>query len=323
MNKIWTLRRPALRWALLVVFAICAAPGIAVDEEDEGPSFNDELERVDDALRNNPTGAIRQSLQSCLKQRNYAVELNKMGLEERARRTLQYCFDSLNISRQTVARVSGPSQEELQAKAAAEYDTALALTPDVDNGRAIYAECAACHEPEGWGLATGSVPQIAGQHRKVVIKQLADFRAGNRDSVLMVPYATVEAIGGTQAVADVAEYISTLEISVENGKGPGTDLELGASLYVEHCAECHGSNGEGDGEGIVPRIQAQHFNYLERQFKWIREGKRRNAGGKMAIAGKLSERELAAVLDYTSRLMPPEALRAPPGWKNPDFVKPP
>lgn len=323
MNKTWIFRRPALRWALLAVFAACAAPGIAVDGEDEGPSFNDELARVDDALRNNPTGAIRQSLQSCLKQRNYAVELNRMGLEERARRTLQYCFDSLRISRQTVARVTGPSQEELQARAAAEYDKALALTPDVDNGRALYAECAACHEPEGWGLATGIVPQIAGQHRRVVIKQLADFRAGNRDSVLMVPYATVEAIGGTQAVADVAEYISTLEISVENGKGPGTDLALGESLYVEHCAQCHGSNGEGDSEGIVPRIQAQHYNYLERQFNWIREGKRRNAGGKMAIAGKLSESELEAVLDYTSRLMPPEALRAPPGWKNPDFVQTP
>jgi cytochrome c553 len=323
MSFLRTLRRTTLRWALPVAATVFTAYGIANPPgEEEGPSFKDDLKLVDDALQNNPTGALRLSLQSCLKQRNYAVELNKMGLGERARRTLQYCFDSLHISRETVARVTGPTQEDLQAKADFEYEKAMTLTPDVDNGRAIYAECAACHEPEGWGLKTGVVPQIAGQHRNVVIRQLADFRAGNRDSVLMMPYATVEAIGGAQAVADVAEYISTLEISVDNGKGPGTDLELGEKLYAEHCAECHGSNGEGSNDDSAPRIQAQHYNYLERQFYWIRDGKRRNIGLKMAFTKQFGERQLTAVLDYTSRLMPPEELRAPPGWKNPDFERP-
>lgn len=322
MNVLRILKRPTLCRALLIAMVACAGSGMAnAAGEEAGPSFHDDLKLVDQALKNNPTGAIRQSLQSCLKQRNYAVELERMGLGERARRTLQYCFDSLNLSRETAPRVTGPSQQELQARANQEYEKALTLTPDVDNGRKIYAGCAACHEPEGWGLTTGIVPQIAGQHRTVVIRQLADFRAGNRDSVLMVPYATVEAIGGVQAVADVAEYISTLEISVENGKGAGTDLALGEQLYTEHCAGCHGNNGEGSNDTITPRIQAQHYNYLERQFNWIRDGKRRNAGDKMAFTKKLTERELAAVLDYTSRLMPPEALRAPPGWKNPDFVQ--
>jgi cytochrome c553 len=325
MKRKRLLRRATLRWVLLIVTTAFTVPGMASTpvEEEDLPGFNDDLQLVDNALKTNSTGALPQSRRSCLKQRNFAVELNRMGMEERARRTLQYCFDSLNISRETVARVTGPSQEELQARANREFEKALSLTPDVDNGRAVYSECAACHEPEGWGLTTGSVPQIAGQHRKVLIKQLADFRAGNRDSVLMVPYATVEAIGGAQAVADVAEYISTLEISVDNGKGPGTDLKLGERLYAEHCAGCHGGNGEGSNDGLVPRIQAQHYNYLERQFTWIRDGKRRNAGEKMAIAERLSERQIQAVLDYVSWLMPPEELRAPPGWKNPDFASRP
>jgi len=216
--------------------------------------------------------------------------------------------------------VSAPSQEELQAAANLEYEKALTLEPDVANGLAIYRECAACHEPEGWGRTTGSVPQIAGQHRKVVIKQLADYRAANRDSVLMAPYASVEYIGGTQAVADVAEYISTLEINVENGKGPGTDLELGESLYREHCMECHGENGEGSNDDLAPRIQAQHYKYLMRQFQWIRDDKRRNASDKMAfLSQQLSDSEISAVLDYSSRLLPAEELRAPANWKNPDF----
>jgi hypothetical protein len=34
---------------------------------------------------------------------------------------------------------------------------------------------------------------------------------------------------------------------------------------------------------------------------------------------ELSERETKAVLDYISRVEPPELLQAPPGWHNPDF----
>jgi cytochrome c553 len=247
--------------------------------------------------------------------------LNKMGMGVRAQRALQYCFDSLQIPKTgAVNKVSAPTQEQLRAKSNREYEKALALTPDVANGLAIYRECAACHEPEGWGVTTGSVPQIAGQHRNVVIKQLADFRAGNRDSALMIPYASAESIGGAQAVADVAAYISTLEISVANGQGSGKDLELGKSLYQEHCADCHGSSGEGSNDDLVPRIQAQHYKYLMRQFKWIRDGKRRNSSTEMAtLAQQFDDREMKAVLDYSSRLLPAKELRAPAGWKNPDF----
>jgi len=323
MMTVRILGRATLSAVVFLFAAAVAVSGMAATPgEEDGPSFMDDLRLVDDALKNNPTGALRQSRESCLRQRNHAVVLLDIGLEERARRTLQYCFDSLHISRETATRVTGPNQEELQARANQEYEKALSLVPDVDNGRAIYSECAACHEPEGWGLVTGIVPQIAGQHRKVVIKQLADFRAGHRDSVLMVPYATVEVIGGTQGVADVAEYISTLEITTDNGKGPGTDLELGGRLYAEHCAACHGSQGEGREDDLVPRIQAQHYKYLLRQFEWIRDGRRRNAGDKMAFIEKFTEPELEAILDYTSRLEPPEELRAPPGWNNPDFVQP-
>ena len=298
---------------IFAALAILAIPVMA-------NTFQEDLDQVDHAIKTNPSGALRQSLESCLKARNHAVVLNKMGQGERAHRALQYCFDSLQISSVDVIKVSAPTREELQAKSNLEYEKALALTPDAANGLTIYRECAACHEPEGWGHTTGSVPQIAGQHRKVVIKQLADFRAGNRDSVLMVPYASVESIGGAQALADVAEYISTLEISVENGKGPGTDLDAGKSLYSKHCMDCHGENGEGSNEDLVPRIQAQHYKYLLRQFQSIRDGKRRNASEEMtAVSQGLSDSEISAVLDYTSRLQPAEEFRALPNWKNPDF----
>ncbi len=46
----------------------------------------------------------------------------------------------------------------------------------------------------------------------------------------------------------------------------------------------------------------------------------RNASKEMtSLTQKLSDHEMNAVLDYSSRLLPSEELRAPAGWKNPDF----
>ena len=78
----------------------------------------------------------------------------------------------------------------------------------------------------------------------------------------------------------------------------------------------------GNGDEYMPRIQAQHFNYLVRQFEWIRDGKRRNANAEMVTQiQNFDERQTRAVLDYVSRLEPPKEFQAPEGWHNPDFAK--
>jgi cytochrome c553 len=201
-----------------------------------------------------------------------------------------------------------------------EKDEALHLKPDLKNGLVVYEVCAACHMPEGWGLEDGTFPQLAGQHKNVIIKQLADIRALNRDNPTMYPFALPSQIGGAQAVADVAGYIATLKMNPNNGKGDGTDLAHGEKLYKENCVRCHGEKGEGNNDKYFPRIEAQHYKYMLRQFEWIRDGKRRNANPDMVKQIKnFSDRDMKAVIDYTSRIKPPPELTAPPGWTNPDF----
>ena len=66
---------------------------------------------------------------------------------------------------------------------------ALHLKGDVVNGEEAYEICGACHLPSGAGRPDGTFPQLAGQHTTVLIKQMADIRAGLRDNPTMYPFA--------------------------------------------------------------------------------------------------------------------------------------
>lgn len=202
-----------------------------------------------------------------------------------------------------------------------EQDEALHLKPDLDNGRDVFEVCSACHLPEGWGTEDGTFPQLAGQHKDVLIKQLSDIRARNRDNPTMYPFALPESIGDAQALADVVAYIETIPMNPNNGKGDGTDLAHGEKLFKDNCVKCHGDKGQGDNVKFYPRIQGQHYKYMLRQFEWIRDGKRRNANPDMVkqIQG-FSDKDMRAVIDYVSRIKPPKKDLAPSAdWQNPDF----
>ena len=206
-----------------------------------------------------------------------------------------------------------------------ERDEALHLTPDVENGMDVFEVCAGCHLTEGWGKPDGTFPQLAGQHRTVLIKQLADIREGNRDNPTMYPFALPESIGDAQALADVVAYIEKLPMNPANGKGPweeGTpEFEQGKQLFKDNCVQCHGENGEGNPDKFYPLIQGQHYNYMLRQFEWIRDGKRRNANPDMVKQIKsFTDKDMQMVINYVSRIpVPKEKLADSPDWQNPDF----
>jgi cytochrome c553 len=175
------------------------------------------------------------------------------------------------------------------------------LEGDVERGREIYAVCAECHLAGGAGQPDGTMPQLAGQHRSVLIKQMVDIRSGLRHNPLMYPY--VARLDDPQDLADLATYIAGLPVPSDNGTGPGTDLERGKALYEASCARCHGSKGEGSAEAIYPRLEGQHYRYLVRQLIDIAGGRRGNANPEMVAAiADFSARDVAIVADYISRL---------------------
>jgi cytochrome c553 len=186
-----------------------------------------------------------------------------------------------------------------------EKELALTLKGDIENGEEAYEICSGCHLPSGAGRPDGTFPQLAGQYPNVIIKQIADIRAGRRDNPIMYPFA--KSLVDQQELADVSAYIQTLPIPTDNGKGPGTHIDQGSELYARDCVQCHGEHGEGNEEKFYPVLAGQHYKYLLRQIGEIAEKKRRNANPDMVkIVEKYTHEEQIAVVDYMSRLTWPE-----------------
>ena len=202
----------------------------------------------------------------------------------------------------------------------------LSFEADLQNGQLVYELCAACHLPEGWGNSDGGYPQIAGQHQNVLIQQLLDIRSGKRENPIMYPFVQERTIGGYQSLVDVVMYISTLPMHPQHRKGPWNDFaeeyKQGQDLYNGLCAGCHGQHGEGNNETYTPKLYGQHFPYIQRQLRLIKNGQRGvNAAMKVIIDAQQAQ-NLRLIANYISYLaVPADEKAASPNWRNPDFYK--
>lgn len=186
-----------------------------------------------------------------------------------------------------------------------EKQQALARTPDLLQGKIAYEVCQGCHLPDGSGKSDALYPALAGQHASVLIKQMVDVRAGQRDNPTMHPFVG-DWVVSTDDIADIAGYLSQLPAIADNGLGDGARLAAGQALYDKDCASCHGAHGEGSAAKFIPMVAHQHYRYLQREAVLIRDGQRRNANPKMVKAIRhYTDDDIAAVSDYMSRLALP------------------
>ena len=185
----------------------------------------------------------------------------------------------------------------------AEISQSLESAADIENGKKIYPLCASCHLDNGWGKPDGSFPVIAGQHPKVMLKQMQDIRSRNRENPTMYPFSDPQSIGGEQAIMDVIAYIASLPPPSKPATGDGLQLPLGKKIYQQHCQQCHGEKAQGNNDAVYPKLRGQHYAYLLRQLKWIRDGYRKNVNPLMISKIKpLTDSQLDAVADYLSHL---------------------
>jgi cytochrome c553 len=158
-----------------------------------------------------------------------------------------------------------PVLADAASPARAEYQAALRAKPDTEHGAALFTQCVSCHGAEGQGFPDGSTPRIAGQHFRVLVKQLVDFRYGKRWDFRMEQRANRH-LGAFQDIADVAAYLSEQPRKRDAGMADSETLALGARLYGANCASCHGPQGQGEDSDAGPMLAGQHTAYLLRQI---------------------------------------------------------
>ncbi len=188
------------------------------------------------------------------------------------------------------------------AGASAELRAALAANADPTRGEDLYAPCGACHGPDGRGVRDGSVPAIAAQHARVLIKQLVDYRHGRRWDLQMEHAARMQHLARPSDLADLAAYVAALPRGAAGGVGTGEFLDVGARRYARDCKRCHGPLGEGNAAAAVPRLAGQHQGYLYRQFFDVVEGRRPSINrAHVRLMRPLSREQILGISDYLSR----------------------
>ena len=183
--------------------------------------------------------------------------------------------------------------------------TALA-EPNLENGKAKFVVCEACHGPTGSGSKEIGAPRIAGQNHQYELRQLQNFKAGLRGvkpedtfGVVMRPMALT--LASDQDIEDVVAYFSTLKPEILPETVEGGNVAKGKEIFTI-CAACHGDDGKGIEVLNSPRVAGIPDWYLLRQIGNFDKGIRGTHeddvfGRQMGIIQKLMLKDDQAILD--------------------------
>ncbi len=164
--------------------------------------------------------------------------------------------------------------------------------------------CAACHTADG-SRGSPANPILQGQHPEYLVKQLTEFKAGKRANAIMSGMA---AVLSDDDMKNVAAFYASKQAKPGFAKSKDT-VALGEKIYrggiaakqVPACAGCHSPTGAGI-PSQYPRLGGQHADYAEAQLTAFRAGTRGNSAQMMAIAARMSDKEIKAVADYVAGL---------------------
>ncbi|WP_078118139.1 c-type cytochrome [Thiosocius teredinicola] len=177
---------------------------------------------------------------------------------------------------------------------------------DAEAGKTKSATCMACHGTDG-NSAAPNFPKIAGQHPDYIVKQLKEFKSGERKDATMNGMA---AALSDQDMEDLAAFYSKQKAT--EGQAAEDKVAAGETVYragnsasgVSACAACHGPTGAGNPMAKFPSLSGQHADYTMKQLKDFRAGARANDAGSMMrnIAAKMTDAEIEAVAQYVQGL---------------------
>ena len=157
----------------------------------------------------------------------------------------------------------------------ASFSSSIIAAGDTEAGQTKSATCMGCHGLAG-NSEIASFPKLAGQGEAYLLKQLQNFKSGERNNAIM---AGVASLLSEQDMMDIAAYYSIQTISENSAKGDAKTIELGRKIYVggkmdtqtTACIACHGPKGLGIPTAGFPSLSAQHAEYIAVQLKAFRQ----------------------------------------------------
>jgi cytochrome c553 len=158
--------------------------------------------------------------------------------------------------------------------------------------------CAACHGQNGVPADPKTVPIIWGQQQSYLVKQLRDYRNGERDNPIMTPIAK------SLAQDDLRKISAYFAAKTWPAKTPPSQ---GASATppspppgLAQCQPCHQQNFEG---GMpAPRLAGLSYEYLVATMRAFATDERANNGDMPQFMQRLTDSERDAMARYLSSL---------------------
>jgi len=153
--------------------------------------------------------------------------------------------------------------------------------------------CAACHGDKGAPADPKTIPVIWGQEQSYLMKQLRDFRNGERASAIMSPIAKDLAEGDLRKIA---AYFAAKTWPARRASAKPPLPPKG----IAQCQACHQPNFQG---GMpAPRLAGLSYEYLVAAMRAFATEQRTNNLDMPKFMQMLTERERNAIARYLSAL---------------------
>ena len=151
--------------------------------------------------------------------------------------------------------------------------------------------CAACHGQNGVPIEPKTIPIIWGQQQSYLVKQLHDYRSGDRDNPIMSPLARGLA---QDDLRKIAAYFAAKNWPAQNAVAAPASPPNG----IAQCQPCHQPNFEGGPP--APRLAGLSYEYLVAAMRGFAADERTNNGDMPKFMLALTDSERDAMARYLS-----------------------
>ena len=177
--------------------------------------------------------------------------------------------------------------------AAVGFAVAAVPADAADDIEAKVQSCAVCHGQNGVPIDPKTIPIIWGQQQSYLVKQLRDYRNGERDNPIMSPIAKALA---QEDLRKIAAYFAAKSWPARQAAAAAASPPNG----IAQCQPCHQPNFEGGPP--APRLAGLSYEYLVASMRDFAADERTNNGDMPKFMRALTDSERDAMARYLSAL---------------------